>query len=154
VDDSTDELVLHVRGGEIGNEQAWIYAWLRLTPTRPVIYVGATGLNPALRAWLHLHDGDPEVGRVAANYAAADTEPLDVVAVRLPPDVPRQRAKQAAIDAVARRGLLADAYFGNDPAAEEFTHAVAEQGERLASLVVSHCDARRAELARPDLHPE
>src|SRR4051812_44484179 len=38
---------------------------------RGVVYVGATGLHPAARAWLHLHDPDPEVGRAAALHPDA-----------------------------------------------------------------------------------
>ena len=66
--DDNSALVLRVRAGELEAQGSWIYAWLRVGAERPVVYVGATGLHPATRAWLHLHHEDPDVGRVAAAY--------------------------------------------------------------------------------------
>jgi hypothetical protein len=63
--------VLHVRNGEIVEDGSWVYLWLRPDHRQRVIYVGATGLPPAVRTWLHLHHEDPEIGRVASGYPAA-----------------------------------------------------------------------------------
>jgi hypothetical protein len=50
-DADEDLVVLHVCGGEITDAGSWVYAWLRVDGDRPVIYVGATGLQPGTRAW-------------------------------------------------------------------------------------------------------
>jgi len=49
-------VVVRVRDGELqaGN---WVYAWI--DKAGPVVYVGATGLDPRTRVWLHVHDPDP-----------------------------------------------------------------------------------------------
>ena len=73
-------LRLRVRDGELEAE-AWVYAW---TGAEGVVYVGATGLHPATRTWLHLHDEDPNVGRMRARYPQLASEELDVIAVQLP----------------------------------------------------------------------
>ena len=86
-DADEDLVVLHVHGGEITDAGSWVYAWLRVDYDRPVIYVGATGLQPGTRAWLHLHVPDPDIGRVAARYPSALDEPLEVVAVQVPEGV-------------------------------------------------------------------
>ena len=63
--------VLRVRGGELAGTGSWVYVWLRAGERdHPVVYVGGTGLPPAVRTWLHLHDSDPDVGRLAARYPA------------------------------------------------------------------------------------
>ena len=54
---------------------------LRLDRPAGVVYVGATTLHPATRTWLHLHDENPEIGRMRARYAELANEELDVVAV-------------------------------------------------------------------------
>lgn len=110
-----DLAVFHVRAGEIADAGSWIYAWLRVEGDRRVVYTGATGLPPGTRAWLHLHDPTPDVGRVAARYQAADTEPLDVIAVRMPDDVPRQVAKRGLTSRLAEEGLLSERYVGDAP---------------------------------------
>ena len=83
----SDVLVLEVRLGELQGSGSWVYAWLG---AEGVVYVGATGLHPATRTWLHLTDEDPNVGRVRARYPGWDAEELDVVALRLPDEEDRQ----------------------------------------------------------------
>src|SRR4051812_27166000 len=82
---------------------------------RGVVYVGATGLHPAARAWLHLRDPDPEVGRAAALYPDAAHAPLDVLAQRLPAQVPPCAVKAALIARLAAGGLLSAGYVGAPP---------------------------------------
>jgi hypothetical protein len=132
--DDDERLVLHVRGGELVEQAAWIYAWLRPGSEQPVVYVGATGLHPATRAWLHLHHDDPEIGRVAAGYADVAADDLDVVAVRVPDDLDRQHAKRAAIAALAARGFLSERYFGEAPESAATTVPAAE---RLVSAIAA-----------------
>ncbi|HXG69151.1 MAG TPA: hypothetical protein VNJ04_00900, partial [Gemmatimonadaceae bacterium] len=103
-----------------------------------VVYVGATGMHPATRAWLHLHDPNPDIGRVAARYPESRSEPLDVIAVRLPTDVQRQEVKQAVVDQLAGRQLLSDGYVGDPPNAQANTRASAAHAARLVSRIVAH----------------
>ena len=68
-------LTLRVSGGELEPEP-WVYAWVARDG---VVYVGATALHPATRTWLHLHDEDPDVGRMRARFPDdPPPEPLDV----------------------------------------------------------------------------
>jgi hypothetical protein len=104
-------LTLRVHGGEL-EQQPWVYAWLS---PGGVVYVGATGLHPATRTWLHLHDDDPNVGRLRARYPELADEELEVVAVRLSADVDRQRVRHGAVALLAERGLLADRHVCDPP---------------------------------------
>ncbi len=110
------DVVLRVRDGEIADVGSWIYAWLHVGNDRRVVYVGATGLHPAVRAWLHLHDPDPDIGRVVARFPAAATDPLDVVALRLPDHLSRLDTKAALIVLLAEEQLLSPSYVGEPPA--------------------------------------
>jgi hypothetical protein len=121
-------LTLRVRGGELEPEP-WVYAWLG---PEGVVYVGATALHPATRTWLHLHDDDPNVGRMRARYRGIADEELDVVAVQLPPEADRQRVRHGAVALLAERGLLSERHMCDSPLpaeptpqAEEFVAAVA-----------------------------
>jgi hypothetical protein len=125
-------LTLRVRGGEL-EQEPWVYAWLS---AGGVVYVGATGLHPATRTWLHLHDDDPDVGRLRARFPELADEELEVVAVRLSADVDRQRVRHGAVALLAERGLLADRHVC-DPPLEASPHPetdafVAALEERLA----------------------
>ena len=139
-DTDEDLVALHVRGGEISDARSWVYAWLRVDDDRPVIYVGATGLQPGIRAWLHLHDPDPDIGRVAARYPAALNEPLEVVAVQVPDGVSRSDTKTVAIARLAEAGLLCEHYVGDTPVADLTTVAAAAARpiERLVAYAGRH----------------
>jgi hypothetical protein len=123
-------LTLRVRGGELEPEP-WVYAWLG---PEGVVYVGATALHPATRTWLHLHDEDPEVGRMRARYRQLANEELEVVAVRLPAEIDRQQVRHRAVALLAERGLLSERHVCDPPLpaeptalAEELVAAVAER---------------------------
>jgi hypothetical protein len=96
-------LVLQVREGELESGGQWVYAWLARDG---VVYVGATALHPETRTWLHLHDDDPEVGRMRARFPGLADEELDVLAVELPEAIDRQRVRHGAVVLLAQRGLL------------------------------------------------
>ena len=122
-------LRLRVRNGELEAE-AWVYAW---TGAEGVVYVGATRLHPATRTWLHLHDDDPDVGRMRARYPQLASEALDVIAVQLPAGVDRQQVRHGAVSALGKRGLLSERHVCDPPLAAEphpetdtFVAAVAE----------------------------
>jgi len=124
-------LTLHVRGGELEAEP-WVYAWLA---THGVVYVGATALHPATRTWLHLHDDDPNVGRMRERYSELTGEELDVLALQLPPDVDRQQVRHGAVSLLAERGLLSERHVCDPPLPAEPTaladELVAAVEERL-----------------------
>lgn len=110
--------IVRVREGQIADAESWIYAWVTTENLR-VVYVGGTGMSPKLRAWLHLNDSNPEIGRVAARYPRFNIEPLDVLAFPIPDGVSRLAAKIALVDKLSMLGLLADDYVGDAPLAVE-----------------------------------
>jgi hypothetical protein len=120
-------LTLRVRGGELEPEP-WVYAWVG---TDGAVYVGATALHPATRTWLHLHDQDPDVGRMRARYPEVASEDMDVVALALPDDVDRQRVRHGAVALLAERGLLAARHVCDPPLPAEPT----AQAEELVAAV-------------------
>jgi hypothetical protein len=96
-------LALRVKEGELESGGQWVYAWIA---PDGVVYVGATTLHPETRTWLHLHDDNPEVGRMKARFADLATDELDVLAVELPEGIDRQRIRHGAVTLLAERGLL------------------------------------------------
>ena len=123
-------MLLRVRAGELEGEP-WVYAWLA---EHGVIYVGATALHPATRTWLHLHDEDPNIGRMRERYSEVAAEELDVLALRLPDEVDRQHVRHGAVALFAERGLLSDRHVCDPalpapptPQAEELVAAVEER---------------------------
>lgn len=120
-------LTLRVRSGELESEP-WVYAWLA---EHGVVYVGATALHPATRTWLHLHDHDPNVGRMRARYPELTGEALDVLALRLPSEVDRQQVRHGAVALLAGRGLLSDRHVCDPPLPAEPT----AQADELAAAI-------------------
>ncbi len=104
-------LALRVRGGELEPEP-WVYAWVAADG---VVYVGATALHPATRTWLHLHDEDPDVGRMRARFRGLAQEDLDVLAVPLDAATDRQAARHGAVRLLAGRGLLSERHVCDPP---------------------------------------
>ena len=138
-EDEDDLAVFRVRDGEIADARSWVYAWLRVGGDQRVVYVGATGLPPGTRAWLHLHDPNPDIGRIAARYPAAGDEPLDVVAVRIPDGASRQEVKSLLTARLAEEGLLSKDYVGDPPEdAAASAPADDQQVERVLAYVRAH----------------
>jgi hypothetical protein len=100
-------LVLSVRDGELAQSGNWVYVWLVRDADFAVVYVGATGLGPETRVWLHLHDSDPEVGRMAARFERIASAELDVLAMRVPDEVSRADVRDAVGARLEEEGLLA-----------------------------------------------
>lgn len=105
---------LSVRGGAVQDAGSWLYVWFRAQDGN-VIYVGSTGLMPAVRTWLHLHGDDPCVARVRSRYEGALNEALEVIAFRLPDYLARREAKVELVRQLSDQGLLSDAYAGDPP---------------------------------------
>ncbi|MEM9131680.1 MAG: hypothetical protein AAF962_21450 [Actinomycetota bacterium] len=82
---------------------SWVYLWRR--PSGEVLYIGATGLPPAVRTWLHLSDVDPAIGRVAAEVPEALTGEIEVCGFAVPTGIDRQavrRGVQALVEGAPR----------------------------------------------------
>jgi hypothetical protein len=99
-------VVVPVHGGEIDVEQGWVYTWV--DSEGRAVYVGATGLDPRTRTWLHLHDPDPDIGRMRARFDGLAESSLDVLAMRLPEEVSRSEVRDALGARLADEDLLAD----------------------------------------------
>jgi hypothetical protein len=99
-------VVVPVRDGKIDVEQGWVYAWVDSDGC--AVYVGATGVDPRTRTWLHLHDPDPDVGRMRARFEALADSSLDVLAMRLPDQVSRTDVRDALGARLADESLLAE----------------------------------------------
>jgi hypothetical protein len=100
-------VVLPVRDGELAGGGSWVYAWLERSADSAVVYVGATGLAPATRMWLHLHDADPDVGRMAARFERLGDAELDVLAMRVPDELSRADVRDVVGVRLEEEGLLA-----------------------------------------------
>ena len=61
-----------------------------------------------VRAWLHLHHDDPDLGRVRARYASALSGRLSVHAFRLHQSLDRQEVKNAVVALLHGEGQAAD----------------------------------------------
>ena len=105
--DTTPEfIVVRVRDGKIAEDGSWVYVWV--DDAGLVVYVGATGLDPRTRIWLHLHDPDPDVGRIAARFGRLAESQLDVLAMAVPDELSRADVRDALGALLADEGLLAE----------------------------------------------
>lgn len=129
-------LVLRVRAGEIATP-GWVYAWVSV-PAGDVVYVGATRLPPQVRTWLHLHDVDPAVARVASRYPSAAQEELDVLAFPVPDHLDRAAVKQAVVTELHDRGLLGERYVGDAPIAHRADEDVMTSAVHVVEAVAQH----------------
>ena len=104
-----DEQMLHrvvsVRAGDVRPTGSWVYVWIDLDFNN-IAYVGGTGFDPELRAYLHLTAEDPNIGRVRLQVPHAANGNFDVLAFSLPGAVERPQAKAALIGALAGVGLI------------------------------------------------
>jgi hypothetical protein len=129
-----DVTLLRVRDGDLVAGGSWVYVWVKPAErARPVIYVGGTGLAPAVRTWLHLHDPDPDVGRIAARDAELARQPLDVLAFRVPEPLRRGPVKAEVTRRLHGAGMLSERYVGDPPGLPPAASQVDEPAE-LAEL--------------------
>ncbi len=125
-----------IRDGEIIDSGSWVYAWVEVVAGGRVVDVGATGLHPATRAWLHLHDPDPDIGRIKARLAGS-TDHLEVVALRLPTELSRADTKRVLIARLAEQGLLSERYIGDPPGPADAAPECVMQADRLVAIIRS-----------------
>ncbi|SRR5688572_8833391 len=134
----SEAVLLQVRDGALAGVGAWVYAWLRVGATRPVVYVGSTGVPPVVRTWLHLNDTDPDIGRVIARYPDAAHEPLDVLAFPVPDTLSRPAVKSALVDQLEARALLSERYVGDQPALLTGNGQAAQAATDMVEQIVAH----------------
>lgn len=96
--------IVRVRQGEVRPSGSWLYVWIDVHEAS-VAYVGGTGYDPELRAYLHLTSEDVSFGRVRASVPRYRERDFDVLAVALPEGVSRPDAKRALVAALAAAGL-------------------------------------------------
>lgn len=103
---SSPSRVVAVRNGLVQPSGSWLYVWVDVD-TGVIAYVGGTGFDPELRAYLHVGSEDPQLGRVRATVPRFDERDFDVLAFELPDGVDRPAAKQALIARLAEAGEYA-----------------------------------------------
>lgn len=111
--------VVSVRNGQVRPSGSWLYVWLDVD-TRAIAYVGGTGFDPELRAYLHVASEDPRLGRVRATVPQYDERNFDVLAFELPDGVDRAAAKQVLLACLADVG----AYAGQSGAASDLRDVI------------------------------
>ncbi|RIQ36711.1 hypothetical protein [Jiangella rhizosphaerae] len=133
-----EAILLQVRNGDLVGVGSWVYVWLRPGADRPVVYVGSTGVPPVVRTWLHLHDADPDVGRLKARYPDVTHDALDVLAFSVADRLDRAAVKAALVDRLETRGLLSERYVGDPPGLLTANGTVGPAVEWMVGQVVAH----------------
>jgi hypothetical protein len=144
VTDAEEFVVVRVRDGELqaGN---WVYAWI--DEAGHVVYVGATGLDPRMRVWLHLHDPDPDVGRMSAGFGRLSATQLDVLAMSVPEEISRADVRDALGERLAVEGLLAeDAITDHLQLPLDSSAETLELAERFVARLRSYLEPAEAPL--------
>lgn len=106
--------VISVRQGGIRPTGSWLYVWVDTTDGS-IAYIGATGFDPELRAYLHLTSQNPDHGRVRAAVADYQNRDFDVLSFELPEDVPREQAKKLLIARLGEERHIESEDVGNGP---------------------------------------
>jgi len=101
----TEFVLVRVRDGKL-TEENWVYTWVDADGA--VVYVGATGLDPQTRVWLHLHDPDPDVGRMSARYERLGDAALEILAMRVPGELSRAEVRDVLGVRLREEGLLGE----------------------------------------------
>ncbi len=112
--------LIAVRNGLVQPSGSWLYVWIDVE-TGGIAYVGGTGFDPELRAYLHVGSEDPQIGRVRATVPQYDKRDFDVLAFELPDGIDRQAAKQALVARLAELGE----YAGDSAAASDLREITA-----------------------------
>lgn len=133
-------VLVGVRDGEL-DEENWVYTWIDADGA--VVYVGATGLDPRTRVWLHLHDPDPDVGRMSASFERlADTQ-LEVLAMRVPGELSRAEVRDVLGERLREEGLLGeDAITDHLQLVLQATPEVLEVADRYVARLRAYVEQR------------
>jgi hypothetical protein len=133
-------VLVRVRDGEL-DEEKWVYTWIDADGA--VVYVGATGLDPRTRVWLHLHDADPDVGRMSARFERLADTPLEVLAMRVPDELSRAEVRDVLGERLRDEGLLGeDAITDHLQLVLEATTEALEVAERYVARLRVYLERR------------
>jgi hypothetical protein len=133
-------VLVRVRDAEL-DEENWVYTWIDADGA--VVYVGATGLDPRTRIWLHLHDPDPDVGRMSARFERLADVPLDVLAMRVPDELSRAEVRDVLGERLRDEGLLGeDAITDHLQLVLEATPEALEVAERYVARLRVYLEQR------------
>jgi hypothetical protein len=133
-------VLVRVRDGEL-EEENWVYTWIDADGA--VVYVGATGLDPRMRVWLHLHDPDPDVGRMSARFERLADVPLEVLAMRVPDELSRAEVRDVLGERLRDEGLLGeDAITDHLQLVLEATPEALEVAERYVARLRVYLEQR------------
>lgn len=109
---------LTLANGHPVSGEGWVYVWLWHGQVR---YIGATWLDPAVRAELHLHaDTDDPRSLMLREAAQSDPDNLAILALAVPEAGDRAAYKTALTQACRRAGALADDAIW--PHVDDLTH--------------------------------
>ncbi|TQK19375.1 hypothetical protein FBY40_1873 [Microbacterium sp. SLBN-154] len=138
---STDRVrEVRVRAGRVQPSGSWIYVWIDVV-TNAVAYVGGTGFDPELRAYLHVTSDDPDIGRVRAAIPRYEERNFDVLAFAVPGHIDRAEARSA---------LAADVTCGGQPAASSSREVAEFVGRILSELDARGVKRMLGDAARPE----
>lgn len=110
---SAQPRVISVRHGDVRPVGSWLYVWIDLADGS-IAYVGATGYDPELRAYLHVTSQYPDHGRVRATVPEYRDRDFDVLSFELPEGVPRGQAKRLLIAKLAQEAQAGGGGIGAD----------------------------------------
>jgi hypothetical protein len=142
--DSCGAQVIHMENREVVANESWVYVWVR-DETNAIVYVGATGVAPALRSWLHLNQEEPAVGRIAAKYPEVGgdlSEHFTVIAFPVDQTIERHGVKQFLESALSEASALDVQYVGEPPSGNTFGADVEQLGTRIASELLERLHKR------------
>jgi drug/metabolite transporter superfamily protein YnfA len=142
--DSCGAQVIHMENREVVANESWVYVWVR-DETNAIVYVGATGVAPALRSWLHLNHEEPAVGRIAAKYPEVGgdlSEHFTVIAFLVDQTIDRQDVKRYLEGALSESSALDDHYIVAPPSGESFSADVERLGTTIASELLERIHRR------------
>ena len=133
-------MLVGVRDGEL-DEENWVYTWIDADGA--VVYVGATGLDPRTRVWLHLHDPDPEVGRMSARFEGLGGAQLEVLSMRVPDELSRAEVRDVLGERLREEGLLGeDAITDHLQLVLEATPETLEVADRYVARLRAYVEQR------------
>lgn len=136
--------IIHVENRQVVPNESWVYVWIR-DETNAIVYVGATGVAPALRSWLHLNHEEPDVGRIAKRYQEVGGNPSErftVIAFPVDQTIDRHRVKQYLESALCEASALDGQYVGEPPSGNTFSADVEQLGTTIASELVERIRRR------------
>jgi len=74
-----------------------VYAWTVDNDPAVVVHVGATGLPPVVRSWLHVHDDNPDIGRIRAQHPELLCGDVTIRAFQIRSDLDRRAVKNFVV---------------------------------------------------------